>query len=42
MGMALVLTQNIKLFSKHLLISLFVSSLVFVQLYSHIYFNQTP
>ena len=42
MGMALVLTQNIKLFSKYLLVTLFVSCLVFVQLYSHIYFNQTP
>lgn len=42
MCIALVLTQNIKLFSKHLLVSLFVSSLVFVQLYPHIYFNQTP
>ncbi|MGB1159324.1 MAG: hypothetical protein ACPG3V_07980 [Porticoccaceae bacterium] len=42
MGMALVLTQNIKLFSKYLLVTLFVSGLVFVQLYSHIYFNQIP
>lgn len=42
MGMALVLTQNIKLFSKYLLVTLFVSCLVFVQLYWHIYFNQTP
>ena len=40
--MGIVLTQDYKLFSRYLLVSLFVSRVIFVQLYSHSYFNQTP
>ena len=39
--MGIVLTQDYKLFSRYLLVSLFVSRVVFIHLYSHSDFNQT-